>query len=161
MPFVPFVPSWFSLFPGVQECDASKAARSYEAGNKKILIKLITVTYVKLDLYFMTKEMQQQHLKILNQVFELEKKIRGKDELVSLQRNIDRIKKSFEELGLSVYNPQGEPYNETRTDVEASISGDSTKNLQIINVIKPIVYEQNNGSRALIQKGVVIVESKR
>ena len=109
----------------------------------------------------MSKEMQQQHLKILNQVFELERKIKGKDELVSLQRNIDRIKNSFEELGLTLYNPHGEAYNETRTDVEASISGNSTKNLQIINVIKPIVYEQKNGSRALIQKGVVIVESKR
>lgn len=109
----------------------------------------------------MSKETQQQHVKILNQVFELEKKIKGKDELVSLQRNIDRIKNSFEELGLMMYNPQGETYTETRTDVEASISGDSAKNLQIINVIKPIVYEQNNGSRALIQKGVVVVESKR
>ena len=109
----------------------------------------------------MSTEMQQQHLRILNQVFELEKKIKGKDELASLQRNIDRIKNTFEEMGLWVYNPQGEPYTETRTDVEASISGDSMKNLQIINVIKPIVYEQNNGSRALVQKGVVVVESKK
>jgi hypothetical protein len=109
----------------------------------------------------MSKEMQQQHLKIVNQVFELEKKISGKDELASLQRNIDRIKNTFEELGLSIYNPHGEPYSETRTDVEASISGDSMKNLQIINVIKPIVYEQNNGTRALVQKGIVVVESKR
>jgi hypothetical protein len=109
----------------------------------------------------MTNEFQQQHLKILNQVFELEKKIKGKDELLSLQRNVDRIKNSFEEMGLLLYNPEGESYNETRTDCEASISGTSTKNLQIINVIKPIVYHQQNGSKALIQKGVVIAETKK
>ena len=105
--------------------------------------------------------LQQNHVKIINQLIELEKKIAGKEELLSLQRNIDRIKNTFEEMGLQVLNPLGEPYAETRTDCTASISGDSIKNLYISNVIKPIVYEQQNGSRQLLQKGVVIAETKK
>ena len=106
-------------------------------------------------------ELQQQHLKIINQLFELEKKLAGKDELISLQRHVDRIKNTFEEIGLQVLNPEGESYNEMRTDCTASISGISVNNLQIVNVIKPIVYEQQNGSRQLLKKGVVVVESKK
>ena len=109
----------------------------------------------------MSTELQQHHLKIINQLFELEKKIAGKEDMLPLQRNVDRIKNTFEEIGLQIYNPQGEPYTETRTDCTASISGDSIKNLHITNVIKPIVYEQQNGTRQLLQKGVVIAESKK
>jgi dihydroxyacetone kinase-like predicted kinase len=109
----------------------------------------------------MSIELQQQHIRIINQLFELEKKLSGKEELVSLQRHVDRIKNTFEEIGLQVLNPQGESYNETRTDCTASISGTSISNLFIVNVIKPIVYEQQKGSRQLLQKGVVVVESKK
>jgi hypothetical protein len=45
----------------------------------------------------------------------------------------------FEQLesdgGLVYHNPIGEPYNETRTDIEASISGNSADNLIITEVI--------------------------
>ena len=109
----------------------------------------------------MSSELRQNHVKIINQLFELEKKIAGKEELLSLLRNIERIKNTFEEMGLQVLNPIGEPYSETRTDCTASISGDSIENLYISNVIKPIVYEQQNGSRQLLQKGVVIAERKK
>ena len=41
----------------------------------------------------MSSELRQNHVKIINQLFELEKKIAGKEELLSLLRNIERIKK--------------------------------------------------------------------
>ncbi len=109
----------------------------------------------------MSSELRQNHVKIINQLFELEKKITGKEEILSLLRNIERIKTTFEEMGLQVLNPLGEAYSETRTDCTASISGDSIENLYISNVIKPIVYEHQNGSRQLLQKGVVIAETKK
>ncbi|MDB5246125.1 MAG: hypothetical protein JWQ40_519 [Segetibacter sp.] len=109
----------------------------------------------------MSSELRQNQVKIINQLFELEKKIAGKEELLSLLRNIERIKNTFEEMGLQVLNPLGEPYSETRTDCMASISGDSIEDLYISNVIKPIVYELENGSRQLLQKGVVIAETKK
>ena len=63
---------------------------------------------------------------------------------------------TFEEMGYQIHNPSGEPYNETRTDCEASIAGSKVDNLVVAEVIKPIVRRQG----VIIQKGVVIVESK-
>jgi hypothetical protein len=108
----------------------------------------------------MSTDLQQQHIRIINQLFELEKKLSGKEELASLYRHVDRIKNTFEEMGLQVLNPEGEPYSETRTDCSASITGSSVNNLVITSVIKPIVYGQQQGTRQLLQKGVVVVEAK-
>jgi hypothetical protein len=105
-------------------------------------------------------ELQQLHIRIINQLFELEKKLAGKEELSSLYRHVDRIKNTFGEMGLQVVNPEGETYSETRTDCTASISGASINNLVIVNVIKPIIYGEQQGARQLLQKGVVVVESK-
>jgi hypothetical protein len=100
------------------------------------------------------------HIKIINQVFELEKKTAAKPELSSLQRNIDRIKQNFEEAGYTILNPIGEPYHETRIDYEASISGDMSAHMQIVNVIKPVVYFTEEGRKSILQKGIVIAAAK-
>jgi hypothetical protein len=100
------------------------------------------------------------HIRIINQVFELDKKTADRPELSSLQRNIDRIKQHFEEAGYTILNPLGEPYHETRLDYEASISGDMGDEMEIVNVIKPIVYLSNDGQKSILQKGVVIAAAK-
>jgi hypothetical protein len=104
-------------------------------------------------------------VEILDQVFEIERKLESISELNSIRRNVNRIKEMFEYLaadgGLIYQNPLGEPYNETRTDLEASIAGNSADNLIITEVIKPIIrWRTNNGVTTIARKGVVIVESK-
>jgi len=66
------------------------------------------------------------------------------------------------DCGLIYQNPLGEPYNETRTDLEASIAGSSADNLVITEVIKPIIrLRTNSGATTIVRKGVVVVESKK
>jgi hypothetical protein len=103
-----------------------------------------------------------QHLwiKMTNLVFELEKKLSTTQPSTGILRNIDRMKTVLEEAGLLLLNPLGEPYNEARTDLEASISGSAADKLHVLDVIKPIVYTQKEGGRSLLQKGVVIVGNK-
>lgn len=78
----------------------------------------------------------------------------------SIKRNIDRMKAVLEEAGLVLLNPIGETYNETRTDLEASIIGHASGSLKVLEVIKPVVYTNQEGRLSLLQKGVVIVGNK-
>jgi hypothetical protein len=102
---------------------------------------------------------------MLNQIFEIENKVRNINESNSIQRNLDRIKDYFENdalgdgQGLVYHNPLGESYNETRTDCEANISGSSHENLEIIEVLKPIIYVKVGNSKMVVQKAIVIVQS--
>ncbi len=98
------------------------------------------------------------YLKLINNYFDMDKKISQKTELQSLTRNIERMKVVFEEMGYIIKNPKGEVYNETRTDCEASIVGDSSDNLIITDVIKPIVYWRIGEILGIVQQGVVLVE---
>jgi len=110
------------------------------------------------------------YLDILNQVFEIEKKLSALQEPNSIQRNVNKLKEIMEQgLGLQggddtpgfvYHNPIGEDYNITRTDCEASIAGDSTENLQITEVIKPIIRLQGAGASFIVQKAVVVVKAK-
>ena len=101
----------------------------------------------------------KQQLNIINQFFEIERKLQAGTGSESFSRNFDRIRRYFEEMGYRIHNPAGEPYNETRTDCEASISGDSVENLRIREVIKPVVVLLQNGQATIVQKAVVIVAS--
>jgi len=112
-----------------------------------------------------TVTVPKHYLFMLNQIFELEQKVAKLQESNSLQRNIDRLKNYFEiEIaegqGLIYQNPIGEPYDVTRTDCEASIAGTSTENLEIIEVLKPIIYVKFGNSNIIVQKAIVIVQSK-
>lgn len=62
--------------------------------------------------------------------------------------------------GFVYYNPIGEDYNITRTDCEASIAGDSTDNLLITEVIKPIIRLHSGSASFIVQKAVVVVKAK-
>jgi hypothetical protein len=100
-------------------------------------------------------------IKMANLVFELEKKLPAQQLSGGIARSIDRMKAVLEEAGLLLVNPAGEKYTETRTDVEASITGPANGPLEILDVIKPIVYTSQGGLRSLLQKGVVIVGNKQ
>ena len=85
-------------------------------------------------------KVKQEWLDTINQVFEIEKKTSNIKEENSIQKNINKLKGLFEEgffsgHGLSYHNPLGESYADTRTDCEATISGTSVENLEIIEVI--------------------------
>lgn len=110
------------------------------------------------------------YLDILNQVFEIEKKLSMLQEPNSIQRNVNKLKEIMENdiaaqssdgiTGFVYHNPMGEDYNITRTDCEASIAGESTEDLQITEVIKPIIRFRNGGANIIVQKAIVIVKSK-
>jgi len=70
------------------------------------------------------------------------------------------MREALEENGVTYENPEGQPFNETRADLEASISGAGTENLFVVEVIKPIIRAGASGVSTVIQKGIVIVESK-
>tara|TARA_R110001599_G_scaffold339487_1_gene559099 strand:+ start:1926 stop:2294 length:369 start_codon:yes stop_codon:yes gene_type:complete len=110
------------------------------------------------------------YFELLDQLFEIERKLENIEESNSISRNLNKMKDIFEttlfssstssEIGLTYHNPLGEAYNETRLDLEASIAGNSTENLVIKEVIKPIIRQKSGGSTLIARKGVVIVESK-
>ncbi|MCB0538021.1 hypothetical protein [uncultured Draconibacterium sp.] len=107
----------------------------------------------------------KKYIEILDQVFEIEKKLDSISEPNSIGRNVNRLKEYFEYLmpdgGLIYQNPIGEKFNETRTDLEASIAGNSAENLVVTEVIKPIIrLRTNTGVTTIVRKGVVVVESK-
>jgi hypothetical protein len=62
--------------------------------------------------------------------------------------------------GYYIENPLGEPYNENRTDCDASIAGDNTENLFISEVVRPIIRYKHKGQSIIVQKAIVIVQSK-
>ncbi len=110
------------------------------------------------------------YLDILNQVFEIEKKLSVLQESNSIQRNVNKLKEIMENdivaqggddiTGFIYHNPIGEDYNITRTDCEASIAGESTEDLQITEVIKPIIRFRNGGANIIVQKAIVVVKAK-
>lgn len=106
-------------------------------------------------------------LDILNQIFEVEKKLEKIQEQNSIKRNLNRLKELFEhmtdegEMGFIIENPIGEAYDETRIDCEANIAGEGIENLAITEVIKPIIRYKQGGVQHIVQKGIVIVETRK
>ena len=96
---------------------------------------------------------------IINQLFELQSKIRESGAAQSFERNFNRLFTIFEEDGYIIQDPTGEVYTETRTDCEASISGRMGSKMRITRTIKPIIYQKRDGSVQLLQKAVVIAEN--
>jgi hypothetical protein len=103
-------------------------------------------------------------LAAVNQVFELERKVRTHPDPCNLMRNILKLKNAFAELGLTYEDPLGQHFQETRTDLEATISGSGTEDLTVVEVIKPIIRALARDAPGtiglVVQKGIVIVESR-
>lgn len=101
-------------------------------------------------------------LLVLNQVFELERKIVSEGTgSRNLQRHIAKIKDAFEEQGLFYHDPTGEAFSETRTDLDVSVSGPDNGSLHVVEVLKPIIREGTRALSRIVQKGIVVVESKQ
>lgn len=90
---------------------------------------------------------------IINQISQLENKLKNQDEF---NRHFVKCRQLLEEMGISYYWPLHEKYSETRTDVDAHITGNHAGNLTITQVIKPVIIQD----KTIVQRGVVIVEGK-
>ncbi len=107
-------------------------------------------------------------LNLINQLFEIEKKVSAMQEKNSVQRNLDKLKDLIENelfrqefvVGFTYHDPLGETYSETRTDCEAVISCTATDKLVIAEVIKPTIYciysEAGQTMKVIVQKAVVV-----
>jgi hypothetical protein len=112
---------------------------------------------------------------LINQIFEIEKKVLQINEPNSIYRNVNRLKEIIgndllktqdteRPICISYHNPLGEDFSDTRTDCEANIAGTDTENLEIVEVIRPIIYYSYNDNdkqiKGIVQKAVVVVKSK-
>ena len=116
---------------------------------------------------------------ILNQLYEVEQKLKKGDDSAGISRNLTKIKDAFTEEGfpivdagggqipitLTYEDPMGQSYNDTRTDLEARISGIGTENLVVVEVIKPIIRvtwkDGADVTSKIVQQGIVIVASRK
>jgi hypothetical protein len=92
------------------------------------------------------------YITLINQFFEIEQKIELEQLREKFERHFNRIQHTFAQEGYHVLNPLGETY------YEANIAGEGKSKYIITKVIKPIIYQEQSGSRFLVQKGVVIAE---
>lgn len=99
-------------------------------------------------------------LNTLNHLYEIERKLALHGDPASIQRNVERIKETFADAQVFYEDPMGQPFNETRADLEASISGESTENLVVTEVIKPIIRIGDRNFSRVAQKGIVVVKTK-
>ena len=99
-------------------------------------------------------------LNTLNHLYEIERKLALHGDPASIQRNVERIKETFADVDIFYEDPMGQPFSETRADMEASISGESTEDLVVTEVIKPIIRIGDRGYSRVAQKGIVVVKSK-
>ena len=104
-------------------------------------------------------------LNALNQLCEIEHKVIKLGSPAGIERNIAKMKDAFAELGLVYENPMGQAFQETRSDLDATITGNGTDSLVVVEVIKPIVrlvVRDGSGEFSkIVQKGVVLVESRK
>lgn len=110
---------------------------------------------------FPKPEVQKWILGIVNNVYELERKASLGSDPANISRNITRIRDFLAEAGLIYEDPMGQAFKETRTDLEASISGPHTENLYVTEVIKPIIRYGDGNFSTVVQRGMVVVEGKK
>jgi len=106
----------------------------------------------------------KKYIFILNQLCEIEKKANKLKEKNSIYRNVDKLKDFFEnefseDISFMIENPLHQKFDETRTDLEAMIAGESADDLVVVDVIKPIIRIKQNNRIQIIQRGVVVVEN--
>lgn len=105
-------------------------------------------------------EVPKWALTVLNNLYEIERKLAIHGDPGNASRNIEKMKDAFAEQMLFYEDPMGEPFKETRTDLEASISGAETENLVVVEVIKPVIRFGEAAFSRVVQKGIVMVQSE-
>lgn len=98
-------------------------------------------------------------LSVLNNLYDIEKKLRVNGDTGNIKRNIDRMKDLLSEEKLFFEDPYGERFSETRTDLDATITGEGVDNLFVVEVIKPIIRYGDTDYSVVVQKGIVVVQS--
>jgi hypothetical protein len=100
---------------------------------------------------------------VLNQAFELERRLSKVDDPDRFSRPLEKLKEAFDtdEAQFVIDNPINQKYDITRTDVEATITGVEHEGLEITEVLKPIIKLTCNGTSRIIQKGVVIASASK
>lgn len=98
---------------------------------------------------------------VLNQVFEIERRLSKVEDPARFSRPLEKLKEAFnsDEAQFVIENPINQKYDITRTDVEATIAGTEHEGLVITEVLKPIIKLTCNGISRIIQKGVVIAST--
>jgi hypothetical protein len=99
-------------------------------------------------------------LQTLNQVYEIERKLSLHGDSANLLRNVERIKDAFASQELFYEDPMGQPFSETRTDLEASIAGAGADDLVVTEVIKPIIRAGKQAYSVVVQRGIVVVKTR-
>ena len=94
---------------------------------------------------------------IANQLFQLEQKLTRREDTDSLLRHVSRLRELVLDAGLAYESPLGQRYSETRTDCDATLSGQAVGDLRIVEVIKPLVLLRQGDADFIVQKAVVIV----
>lgn len=105
-------------------------------------------------------ELPKWVLQALNNIYDVERKLSVHGDPGNIRRNIERIKEAFESERVFYEDPMGQSFNETRTDLEASITGTATEELVVVEVIKPVVRYGERALSRVVQKGIVVVKSK-
>jgi hypothetical protein len=98
-------------------------------------------------------------LQVLNNLCDIERKLSIHGDPGNAKRNVERIKETFESERVFYEDPMGQPFSETRTDLEATITGEGSDNLKVVEVIKPIIRVGDKSFSRVVQKGIVIVQS--
>ena len=99
-------------------------------------------------------------LTLMNNLYEIERKLAVHGDAGNASRNVEKMKAAFAEQNLFYEDPMDETFKETRTDLDATISGSGTENLVVVEVIKPIVRIGEATFSRVLQKGIVLVQSK-
>ena len=104
-------------------------------------------------------EVPKWALALINNLYDLERKLTLHGDPGNAQRNVEKMKEVFGTQGLFYEDPLGQPFKETRTDLEATISGTGVENLVVVEVIKPIIRGGEANFSRVVQKGIVLVQS--
>ena len=152
----------------VNAIDAQQLQQEIEQQIKKLNNKKQALEKIKLS----SKKKSKRRNKLSNKIKNNEQSINAKQQqlnsIEATKRIITKMKDCFyikddisgNEAHYYYKNPIKESYDDTRTDVNAHISGTETDNLIIIEVIKPIIRMEINNQSAVVQKGIVTVASK-
>ena len=98
---------------------------------------------------------------IVNNVFEIERKLSIHGDPGHALRNVEKVKAALAEAGIFFDDPTGQTFDETRTDLDATISGAGTDHLVVVEVIKPIIRLGTQDSSRVMQNGIVVVQSQQ
>jgi hypothetical protein len=99
-------------------------------------------------------------LQVLNNLCDIERKLSIHGDPGNAKRNVERIRETFEDERVFYEDPMGQSFSETRTDLEATITGEGSDNLKVVEVIKPIIRVGERNFSRVVQKGIVIVQSE-